>query len=130
LNGKVLVVDDEDHVRELCMQFVTHLGYEAIGVADGNQALKTLSDLGHDIALVILDLTMPVMDGVLTFQELRRIRPDVLVILSSGCNMEDVSERFINDRPAGFIQKPFQIHDMKEKIAQVISGGSDLSEAA
>ena len=130
LNGKILVVDDEDHVRELCMQFVTHLGFEAIGVADGNQALKTLSDHGGDIALVILDLTMPVMDGVLTFRELRRIRPDVLVILSSGCNMEDVSGRFINDRPAGFIQKPFQIHDMKDKIAQVINGGCDLYEAA
>jgi len=130
LNGKILVVDDEDHVRKVCMEFATHLGFEAIGVADGNQALKVLSDHGGDIALVILDLTMPVMDGVLTFQELRRIRPDIRVLLSSGCSKEDVSERFSGDRPAGFIQKPFQMHEMKEKIAHVMSGECTVAEAA
>ncbi|MDU0457657.1 MAG: PAS domain-containing protein [Geobacteraceae bacterium] len=129
-NGKILVVDDEEHVRKVCMEFAAHLGFEAIGVADGNQALKILNDHGGDIALVILDLTMPVMDGVLTFQELRRIRPDIRVLLSSGCSKEDVSERFSGDRPAGFIQKPFQMHEMKEKITHVMSGGCAVAEAA
>lgn len=129
-NGKILVVDDEEHVRKVCMEFAVHLGFEAIGVADGNQALKILNDHGGDIVLVILDLTMPVMDGVLTFQELRRIRPDIRVLLSSGCSKEDVSGRFSGDRPAGFIQKPFQMHEMKEKITHVMSGGSAIAEAA
>jgi PAS domain S-box-containing protein len=130
LNRMVLIVDDEEHVRELCIAFVQHLGFKAIGVADGNEALKIFTDHGDDIALVILDLTMPNMDGVYTFQELRRIRPDVCFILSSGYSEEDVLERFPDDRPAGFIQKPFLIHDLKVKIAQVMRGENVSGTAA
>jgi PAS domain S-box-containing protein len=117
LNKMVLIVEDEEHVRELCIAFVQHLGYATIAAADGNEAVKIFSECGSDIVLVILDLTMPHMDGVRTFHELRRIRPNARVILCSGYSEGDVSERFTGDRPDGFIQKPFQVNDLKAKIA-------------
>jgi two-component system cell cycle sensor histidine kinase/response regulator CckA len=112
LNGTVLIVDDEDHVREKCVTFVQHLGFKAIGVAAGFEALDIFSDQGIDISLVILDLTMPNMDRVHTFHKLRQIRPDISFILTSGYSGQEVLKRFPGDRPAGFIQKPFLVHDL------------------
>jgi PAS domain S-box-containing protein len=120
--GKVLIVDDEDYVREMCIAFVRRLGLGAIGAAGGKEAVKIFEEQSDDIALVILDLTMPGMDGVLTFRELRRILPDVRVLVCSGYSKEDVSERFTGARPAGFIQKPFTLHDLQEKISLVVGG--------
>ena len=120
LTGMVLVVDDEEPVRDICTAIVEHFGFQAIGVADGIEALNIFGSKADEIALVILDLTMPKMDGVRTFHELKKIRPDVRVILSSGYSEQSMSERFTGDRPSGFIQKPYQIQELQSKIAQVM----------
>jgi PAS domain S-box-containing protein len=118
--GTVLVVDDEDQVRDFCMAAVEFLGFPVISANDGIEALRIFREHANEINLVILDLTMPNMDGMSTFRELRHIRSDVRVILSSGYSEQYASGRFPGDKPAGFIQKPFTIQDIKDKIAQVM----------
>jgi DNA-binding response OmpR family regulator/nitrogen-specific signal transduction histidine kinase len=118
--GAVLVVDDEEQVREMCMAVVNHLGFRAIGVTDGEEAVKVFNEHADDITLVILDLTITKMDGISTFNELKRIRSDVRVILSSGYCEQIASGRFHADRPDGFVQKPYYVRDLQNKITQVM----------
>jgi signal transduction histidine kinase/ABC-type phosphate/phosphonate transport system substrate-binding protein len=118
--GKILVVDDEQDVRGLCMAIVEYLGFQPIGAADGNEALKIFSEHASEIKLVILDMTMPNMDGVSAFHGLRRIRSDVEVIISSGYSEKDVSCNFTGDRPSGLIQKPFKVEELQGRILRIM----------
>ncbi len=74
----------------------------------------------NDITCVLLDLTMPHMDGEQTFHEMRRIQPDVTVVLCSGYNEVDATERFSGQGLAGFIQKPYTLAILREKLAEVL----------
>jgi DNA-binding NtrC family response regulator len=74
-----------------------------------------------DITVVLLDLTMPHMDGTEAFTELRRINPDVKVILSSGYNESDTVNRFAGKGLAGFIQKPYRLNTLADKLKEVLS---------
>ena len=80
-----------------------------ITACDGQQALDLFRQNPDRIACVLLDLTMPQMGGEATFRELRRIRPDVRVVLSSGYNEQDVVQRFAGKDLTGFVQKPYQM---------------------
>ena len=73
-----------------------------------------------EIVVVLLDLTMPHLDGEETFRELRRIRPDVRVILCSGYNEQETTNRFAGKGLAGFIQKPYGLRPLGEKMRQVL----------
>jgi len=117
--GTVLVVDDEQDVRDLCMEIVEYLGFTAIGAADGNEALRIFGELTSEIGLVVLDMTMPNLDGVGAFYGLRRIRPDVDVVISSGYSEDDVSRHFTGDRPSGFLQKPFKVEELRAILSRV-----------
>lgn len=121
ISGKILVVDDEDDVRNLCMEIIEYLGFQAIGAADGNEALQIFRELASEIDLVILDMTMPNMDGASAFHGLRLIRPDVKVIISSGYSEKDVSSHFTEDRPSNFIQKPFKVEELRTDIYQLMN---------
>ena len=74
---------------------------------------------------MLLDLTMPRMDGVEAFRELRRIRPDVRVLLCSGYNEQDVTRRFLGQGVAGFIQKPYRIKDLLAEILSILGRGGE-----
>jgi PAS domain S-box-containing protein len=119
--GTILVVDDEQDVRELYMEIVEHLGFRAMGASDGIDALRLFSGHATEIDLVILDMTMPGMDGVDAFHGLRRVKPDVAVILSSGYSETVVSRHFTGDRPSGFLQKPYNVEDLRREIRRVMS---------
>jgi CheY-like chemotaxis protein len=119
----VLVVDDDEPVRRLCLTYVERLGYEGLGAEDGEVALEVFRQR-PDVACVLLDLTMPKMDGVTTFRELRRIRPDVRVILSSGFNEQDAVQRFVGEGLAGFVQKPFRLADLSARLTAVLGRDS------
>ena len=79
--------------------------------------------------MVLLDLTMPRMDGEETFRELRRIRPDVRVIISSGYNEQESTNRFAGKGLAGFIQKPYGVRPLVEKIRQGLGLGAPPESA-
>ena len=89
--------------------------------SDGREALDIFRERHEEIDCVILDLTMPHMDGEEAFREMRRVQNDVCVIISSGYNRQDVTRRFIGKGLAGFIQKPYRLSELIAKLKEVIS---------
>lgn len=82
-------------------------GFETVTALDGVAVLKKLNEHGDSVVAVFMDMTMSVMDGVKCFSEMRQMRPDIKVLLSSGYNEQDATSRFAGKGLAGFIQKPY-----------------------
>jgi two-component system, cell cycle sensor histidine kinase and response regulator CckA len=119
-NGLILIVDDEETIRTLGKKVLENTGYTVLTASDGSEALKIFRENVADIRAVLLDLTMPKMNGKETFRELCRIQPDVKVLLSSGYNEQDTINHFADKGLAGFIQKPYTMKNLLEAIAKVI----------
>jgi len=120
--GTILFADDEKTIRVVGKEMLEQAGFTVLTAADGRAALDVFREHAADIVCVILDLTMPRMDGEETFRELRRIDKDVRVIMSSGYNEQEITQRFAGKGLAGFIQKPYQSHELTEKLMQVLEG--------
>ena len=118
--GAVLLVDDEETVRAVGRQMLEAAGFEVVTAADGREGVERFREAPDDIVCVVLDLTMPHMDGEEAFRELRRIRPDVRVLLSSGYNEQEIANRFAGKGLAGFIQKPYQLANLIEALKAVL----------
>lgn len=117
----VLVVDDEDVVRRAATAALEKYGYRVMVAEDGLGAVEIFRAMADEIAAVVLDMTMPVMSGDQTFQELRKIRPDVTVVASSGYSEAEAVERF-GQGIAGFVQKPYTANGLAAKVSEAISG--------
>jgi len=120
--GLVLVADDEETVRSITRRQLERLGFEVATAADGAEALERFRADADRVACVLLDLTMPKLGGEEVFRELRRIRPDARVILMSGYNEQDATQRFTGKRLAGFLQKPFRAQDLVDKLREILGG--------
>ena len=107
-NGLVLLVDDEEHVREIGKGFLNFLGYQCITAESGQLATEIYAQ-NPDINYVILDLTMPDIDGLQVYDKLKEIRADVKVILSSGYSEYEVSCHLQEKKFSGFLKKPYTI---------------------
>ena len=118
--GTVLLVDDEESVRNLGNRMLERLGFKVLIAVDGQQALETFRELHNEIVLVILDLTMPYMDGEETFRELRRIDQKVRVIMSSGYTESEITPRFAGKRLSGFLQKPYTLDTLTQRLRDVL----------
>lgn len=113
--GNVLLVDDEETVQATASKMLEALGYAVTVAANGLEALE-LFKARPDIDLVLMDLTMPHMDGAECFRELRKIRPDIRIIMSSGYNEQEVTQMFVGKGLAGFIQKPYRLSALREVL--------------
>jgi PAS domain S-box-containing protein len=122
-SGRVLIVDDEESIRRVCQSYLAKLGFKTLCASDGKEAVRLFEQHADEIVCVVLDLNMPQMDGLSAFRKMKSLRPDVQVILSSGFNEQAATQRFIDDGPAAFIQKPFRMRDLKQKIEQVLQTG-------
>jgi len=114
-SGTVLLVDDEETVRGVGAEMLKVLGFATVTANDGREALEAFKQ-DPDIAFVILDLTMPHMDGEQCFRELRLLNPMVKVIMSSGYNEQEVTQKFVGKGLAGFIQKPYRLSTLQDVI--------------
>lgn len=119
-NGLVLVVDDVEAVRASTKRILEFAGYEVLTSEDGQESVEVFRQRVHELSLVLLDMTMPRMEGKDAFREMRRINPDVPVILMSGYNEQDATNEFCGRGLAGFIQKPFKPEDLYRKIAEIL----------
>jgi PAS domain S-box-containing protein len=119
-SGKILLADDEETIRNLGRRILQAAGFEVITAADGREAIEKFAAAMASVDLVILDLTMPHYDGEGCFRELRKLRPGVKVILSSGYNEQDIVNRFAGKGLAGFIQKPYTTSELLAKIREVL----------
>jgi len=119
-SGTVLLVDDVEAVRAVSQRMLEHLGFDVITAEDGLDAVETFRKLAGQIACVLLDLTMPRMDGREAFQEMHRLHPDVPVILCSGYAEVITTRGFVEQGLSGFLKKPYDLHELRKKLHQVI----------
>ncbi|MFO0948533.1 MAG: PAS domain S-box protein [Planctomycetota bacterium] len=123
--GTVLVADDEPTVREVASRALQKTGLQVIAVPDGRSAIDAFRQRADDIDLVILDMTMPRLGGEETFRELRKIRKDVRVILTSGYNEHEAMVGFQGKGLAGFIQKPWHPAQLMELVTRCLRDAAD-----
>ncbi len=119
-NGVVLLIDDDPVVREVGTQMLAHLDFQVLTANDGRKGVDLFEARRGEIDCIILDLTMPEMDGEEAFQALRCLQNDVRVILSSGYNEQDVIQQFAGQGLAGFIQKPYTVAKLRETLNRVL----------
>ncbi len=119
-SGTVLVVDDEEPVRAVAQAVLEKWGFDVVQAADGQEALAVFQQQADAICAVLLDFTMPQMNGDEAFLEMHRNRPSIPVILMSGYAEEDTVSEFTEQGLAGFIHKPFQPSMLMEKLRGVL----------
>ncbi|BDU73528.1 PAS domain-containing hybrid sensor histidine kinase/response regulator [Mesoterricola silvestris] len=114
--GTILVVDDEESIRTMAAGILTQMGFDALLAADGMEALMLYETHKADIRLIILDLTMPHMDGAEAFAALRARGHATPVVLSSGFNESEAVTRFRGEGLAGFLQKPYRVQSFIQAV--------------
>jgi CheY-like chemotaxis protein len=115
-SGTVLLVDDEETIRTIGKDMLQELGFEVLMATDGHEALKLFQERRENIFCVLMDLTMPHMDGEEAFRELRRIDPAIPIIMSSGYNEQEVSQKFLGKGLSGFLQKPYRVSKLADTL--------------
>jgi two-component system, cell cycle sensor histidine kinase and response regulator CckA len=120
-SGTVLVVDDEEIVRSTAKRMLEHAGFSVLTADDGQEAIHVYRRHQSEIMCVLLDLTMPTMDGEETMRELRTINPNICVILSSGFSEDNATERFLDLGLREFIQKPYELDAMTNTLRRALA---------
>ncbi len=118
-SGTILLVDDEETVRNVAKAMLEHLGFTVLTAEDGHEAVATFQQHQTSIVAVVLDLTMPQMDGEEALTRIREIG-DVPVVLSSGFGEIEASERFAGKKLAGFIQKPYELSTLEGRLREIL----------
>jgi PAS domain S-box-containing protein len=124
----ILLVDDEKMIIDVGKAMLETMGYQVIPATGGEQALARIADARTKIDLVILDLVMPGMDGGKTFDKIREMRPHLPVLLSSGYSINGMAANILKRGCNGFIQKPFKIHELSQKIRDVLAASNRSAE--
>ncbi len=117
---KILIIDDEDYIRTVTTRMLEIAGYESFTAKDGKTGITIFKKENPALSCVILDLTMPEMDGQEVLEKLKLINPEVPVIISSGYSPEEVTLRFKKEEISGFLQKPYQLSELLNEIEQAI----------
>ncbi len=116
----ILLVDDEELIIDVGKSILEKLGYRAIAARSGPEAIQEITDMGNEIDLVLMDMIMPGMDGGNCFDLIRQIEPDIPIILSSGYALTGQAEKIMHKGCNGFIQKPYNISELSQKIRKVL----------
>ena len=119
-SGTLLLVDDEDSVLTVGKRMLAELGFMVLTASNGREAVEVFTDNKGSISCVILDLTMPQMNGVETFRALKRIKPDAHVVISSGYSEHEISERFTGHHISGFVQKPYRLKELAAILKDLV----------
>jgi CheY-like chemotaxis protein len=120
----ILVADDEASIRQITGQTLQAFGYRVLLASDGADALALFASRRDEVALVITDLMMPVMDGVATIHALRRLKPDIRVIAASGLSTEAQRFSALNAGACDFLHKPYTAEAALILIARVLNSDS------
>ncbi|MCC7384233.1 MAG: response regulator [Deltaproteobacteria bacterium] len=116
----VLVIDDEPWVRATTRRMLEHLGYAVLEAEDGPNGLSLFEERARDIAAVLLDLTMPRMDGEEVLHELQQIRPSVPVVVSSGYTGSETARQIARGNTVSFLEKPYTVQQLGEVLAGLL----------
>ena len=120
----ILLVDDEDQVLQTTRAMLEESGFTVVTAADGVEGVEVFRNQAARLSAVVLDMNMPHMDGAEAFRQMHRIAPGVPVILTSGFDEQDAVSEFTGAGLAGFIQKPYRMKALLQKIEDAIAAGS------
>ena len=115
-SGTILLAEDEEQIAWILNTMLVALGFTVIEAADGQKALELYKKNAADITLVITDMGMPVMDGYELFRELKKINPQLPIIISSGFGDSAVTSRIPREEIAGLINKPYSPDQLREVL--------------
>ena len=119
-SGTILLVDDEEMIIDVGARILQKLGYEVLTALHGKEAIEVYQQNRQKVAMVILDMIMPEMGGGETYDRLKEMDPNVKVLLSSGYSLNGQATKILKRGCDGFIQKPFSIKGLSEKLGQII----------
>ena len=119
--GTVLLVDDEEIVIGVGKQMLEKMGYSVLTAKNGKEALDVYKNSQDNIELVVLDMIMPDMGAGETYDRLLTINPAVKVLLSSGYGVDQRTREVLDRGCNGFIQKPFKLQELSDKIAEIVN---------
>ena len=122
LRGKetILLVDDEDLVIDIGQKMLAKMGYETLIARGGQETIEVYRQHGDRIDLTILDMIMPDMNGRKTYESLKKLKPALKVLLSSGYSLNDQARKIMDLGCQGFIQKPFDVTQLSRKIREIL----------
>ena len=120
-SGKILVIDDEEILRTTTGAMLELFGLTPVCAEDGYAGIEAFAASPDDVRLVLLDLTMPNLDGLQTLERIRAIRPNAPILLMSGFTEQEVARRFAGHELSGFLQKPFKLSTLREKLAEILT---------
>ena len=116
----VLFVDDEDMIIEVAGELFEQLGYKVLTAGNGREAIETYEKNKERIDIVLLDMVMPDMSGGETYDKLKKINPDIIVLLASGYSMDGTATEIMDRGCNGFIQKPFKMKELSQKLREIL----------
>ncbi len=116
----VLLVDDEDMIIDVGTRMLRKLGYQVFTARDGKEAITIFKKHQDKIDLIVLDMIMPQMGGGETFDRIKKIKPDVKVLLSSGFSINGQASEILNRGCNSFIQKPFNLQKLSQNIRAIL----------
>ncbi len=116
----ILLVDDEEYIIDVAQLMLEGLGYTLLIAEDGCKAIELFQENKDKIDLVILDMVMPEMDGEQVFQELRKIKPGIKIILASGYYVMEQAQTLLRSGNSEFLQKPFNMQQLSSKIRNML----------
>jgi two-component system cell cycle sensor histidine kinase/response regulator CckA len=116
LDGTVLLVDDEQVVRQVASHALESIGLKAIEAVDGQEAVRIYRDQAGSVDLVLLDLTMPGLTAEETILSLRAINPSVRIVVMSGYSESETMQRCATLGISGYLPKPFELADLSKRL--------------
>ncbi|MFN8494239.1 MAG: response regulator [Caldilineaceae bacterium] len=123
----ILVIDDEELIRESIQDILETIGVQTICAADGHSGIELFKKKRSDIDAVLLDLAMPIMSGSETLHRIRELDPHVQIILSSGYSERETRSRVGADQGVIFLQKPYPIDILIDKVSQALRHTTPIS---
>ena len=127
--GAILVIDDEETVRLTAVAALESYGYQVLTAFDGESGINIFRRHGAELSLVILDLTMPGLDGEAVLERLREMDPDARIILSSGFSASEATRRFEGRALSGFLQKPYTAQALGMCIKNALRANTSVQSA-
>jgi len=119
--GLILVIDDEDVIRKITSEILKECGYDVITATDGFEGIEILKREIDNIRLTIIDMVMPGKNGLETCKEIRQIKPDAKIIITSGFKKDERIDQLTEYRTDGFIQKPYTIERLSRLVHEILS---------
>jgi CheY-like chemotaxis protein len=128
--GTALVIDDEELVRSVAKDALERLGFSALTAPDGQEGIHLFRAASRSVRVVLLDMTMPGISAEETIRGIREVRSGVPILLCSGFNEAEAVRRFGAYGLAGFLQKPYTVDALSEKIGIALATGPSSESVA